>query len=229
MRQGQQNRRNRGRNNGRKVQQNSSGRNHESNGPDVKIRGTASHIAEKYATLARDALSSGDTISSENLFQHAEHYNRIVMSLQSSQANQAQDVQAVSENGPSDIQNGNGNAMSNGEIEQDAGDDKIHQANGEAGKDKSQRSPRGMNGRRRSRKRSNGHANANGNGHGNWSAEHSKNSSSSGHNNNDDTGAVKNKSTNKRSHRTEKSSKKDAQSNVSSGNGMSPPQDGAVV
>ena len=54
MRQGQQSRRGRGR--GRKGQ-NPLTRNYESNGPDVKIRGTAAHIAEKYVSLARDALA----------------------------------------------------------------------------------------------------------------------------------------------------------------------------
>jgi hypothetical protein len=58
-------------------------RNFESNGPDVKIRGTAVHIAEKYMTLARDALASGDIIAAESYFQHAEHYNRIIMAAQS--------------------------------------------------------------------------------------------------------------------------------------------------
>ncbi|MGB6768524.1 MAG: DUF4167 domain-containing protein [Methyloceanibacter sp.] len=80
MRQGQQNRRGRGR--GRKPQ-NPLARNFESNGPDVKIRGTAAHIAEKYMSLARDALASGDLISAESYFQHAEHYNRIIMAAQS--------------------------------------------------------------------------------------------------------------------------------------------------
>ena len=37
-------------------------RSYESNGPDVKIRGTALHIAEKYVQLARDAQSSGDRV-----------------------------------------------------------------------------------------------------------------------------------------------------------------------
>jgi hypothetical protein len=80
MRQGQQNRRGRGR--GRKPQ-NPLARSFESNGPDVKIRGTAAHIAEKYMSLARDALASGDLISAESYFQHAEHYNRIIMAAQS--------------------------------------------------------------------------------------------------------------------------------------------------
>jgi hypothetical protein len=53
-------------------------RSYESNGPDVKVRGTAQHIAEKYMTLARDAQSSGDRVMAENYLQHAEHYNRII-------------------------------------------------------------------------------------------------------------------------------------------------------
>ena len=81
MRQGQQNRRGRGRS-GRKPQ-NPLARNYESNGPDVKIRGTAAHIAEKYMSLARDALASGDMVMAESYFQHAEHYNRIIMAAQS--------------------------------------------------------------------------------------------------------------------------------------------------
>ncbi|MGF3022352.1 DUF4167 domain-containing protein [Methylobacterium aquaticum] len=51
---------------------------YESNGPDVKIRGTAQHIAEKYAQLARDAQASGDPVMAENYFQHGEHYFRII-------------------------------------------------------------------------------------------------------------------------------------------------------
>ncbi len=77
MRQGQQNRRGRGR--GGRKPQNPLARSYESNGPDVKIRGTAAHIAEKYMSLARDALSSGDLVGAESYFQHAEHYNRIIM------------------------------------------------------------------------------------------------------------------------------------------------------
>ncbi len=54
----------------------------ESNGPDVKIRGTPSHIAEKYLQLARDAQSSGDPVAAENYFQHAEHYFRLIAAAQ---------------------------------------------------------------------------------------------------------------------------------------------------
>jgi hypothetical protein len=75
-----QNRRSRGRNN-RKGPNNLS-RSFESNGPDVKIRGTAAHVADKYMTLARDAQAAGDPVAAENYLQHAEHYNRIVMAAQ---------------------------------------------------------------------------------------------------------------------------------------------------
>ena len=50
----------------------------ESNGPDVKIRGTAAQIYEKYAQYARDAHTAGDRIKAENYLQHAEHYYRIM-------------------------------------------------------------------------------------------------------------------------------------------------------
>ncbi len=80
-------------------------RNYESNGPDVKIRGNASHIAEKYSNLARDALSNGDTVMAENYYQHAEHYNRIVAAAQQNnpnpqQANRGDDNRAVNGRGP---------------------------------------------------------------------------------------------------------------------------------
>ena len=60
-------------------------RSYESNGPDVKVRGTAQHIAEKYQTLARDSVSAGDGVAAEAYFQHAEHYNRIIMTAQAQQ------------------------------------------------------------------------------------------------------------------------------------------------
>lgn len=59
-------------------------KNFESNGPDIKIRGTAQHIAEKYVQLARDANAAGDPVVAENYYQHAEHYLRIIASAQES-------------------------------------------------------------------------------------------------------------------------------------------------
>ncbi|MEK9970639.1 MAG: DUF4167 domain-containing protein, partial [Ferrovibrio sp.] len=54
-------------------------RNFDSNGPDVKIRGTATNIFERYCQLARDANASGDRVAAENYLQHAEHYYRIML------------------------------------------------------------------------------------------------------------------------------------------------------
>lgn len=54
----------------------------DSNGPDVRIRGTANQIYDKYLTLARDATSSGDRVKAENYLQHAEHYFRVIRSMQ---------------------------------------------------------------------------------------------------------------------------------------------------
>ncbi len=67
-------------------------RSFESNGPDVKIRGTALHIAEKYTQLARDAMSSGDRVAEQSYLQHAEHYYRIVAAAQA-QNPQPQQIQ----------------------------------------------------------------------------------------------------------------------------------------
>ncbi len=78
-----QNKRMRGRNN--RKGPNPLTRAYELNGPDVKIRGTAQHIAEKYLQLARDAQSSGDSIVAENYLQHSEHYFRIIAAAQTAQ------------------------------------------------------------------------------------------------------------------------------------------------
>ncbi len=89
MRPNQQNNnknRSRGRNNnGGRKHGNPLSRSYESNGPDVKVRGTASHVAEKYLQLARDAQASGDSVMAENYLQHAEHYFRIISAAQAQQ------------------------------------------------------------------------------------------------------------------------------------------------
>jgi hypothetical protein len=95
MRNGQNNNNKRMRNNNNRSNSNSNNNNNnnrrgqnpmtrvfESNGPDIKIRGTASHVAEKYVQLARDARSSGDPVAAENYYQHAEHYFRLIAAAQ---------------------------------------------------------------------------------------------------------------------------------------------------
>lgn len=70
-------------------QQNPVNRSYDSNGPDVRVRGTASQVYDKYQALARDAMSAGDRVMAENYLQHAEHYYRIVLSHQPPQTEQA--------------------------------------------------------------------------------------------------------------------------------------------
>lgn len=78
-----QNKRMRGRNNRRGP--NPLTRSYESNGPDVKVRGTAQHVAEKYTQLARDAHVSGDPVMAESYLQHAEHYYRLIAAAHQAQ------------------------------------------------------------------------------------------------------------------------------------------------
>ena len=106
MRQGQQQQQNRrGRGRGGRKGQSSLSRSFESSGPDVKIRGTAQHIAEKYMSLARDAIGSGDLVLGENYLQHAEHYNRIILAAQTTSSS------------PYDQANGNGQRVARPEGE----------------------------------------------------------------------------------------------------------------
>jgi hypothetical protein len=89
----------------------------DSSGPEIKIRGSASHVYEKYLQLARDANSGGDRVMAENYLQHAEHYYRI-MAAQQAQAAQHQAQQAaqnprpVGADGQPQPQSQNGNAPS---------------------------------------------------------------------------------------------------------------------
>ncbi|MYF87169.1 MAG: DUF4167 domain-containing protein, partial [Rhodospirillaceae bacterium] len=79
MRQNSNQRRGRSRNN----QNRRPGRNQsfDSNGPSVRLRGTAAQLNEKYQALARDATSAGDRVMAENYHQHADHYYRVMISL----------------------------------------------------------------------------------------------------------------------------------------------------
>jgi Domain of unknown function (DUF4167) len=112
MRQGQQNnKRMRGRN---RKGPNPLSRSYESNGPDVKVRGTALHIAEKYVQLARDAQSAGDRIQAESYLQHAEHYYRIVSAAQA-QMPQPQQVYRNDGDGDGDDEDERGDAQTGGQ------------------------------------------------------------------------------------------------------------------
>jgi hypothetical protein len=76
MKQNSNSRRSRGRGNGKRPQKI---HNFDSNGPEGRVRGNAQQVYEKYLAMARDASSVGDRVATENYFQHAEHYFRILM------------------------------------------------------------------------------------------------------------------------------------------------------
>ena len=89
MRHGSTNRRqrNRGNNNGGRGNDNRM-QVFDSNGPDVRIRGTAHQVTEKYLALAKDAASAGDRIMAESYLQHAEHYQRVINAWSENNAHQ---------------------------------------------------------------------------------------------------------------------------------------------
>lgn len=70
-------------------------RNHvfDSNGPDMRLRGTAQQLFEKYLQLGRDATSGGDRVMAESYFQHAEHYFRILNAMNQAAAQHQQSQQ----------------------------------------------------------------------------------------------------------------------------------------
>src|ERR1700678_96712 len=102
----------RSRGRGRRPQNSGSNNNHnpnrtfDSNGPEIKIRGSAAHVYEKYLQLARDANSAGDRVMAENYLQHAEHYYRMMAAAQAQQ--QQYQAQQGQQNG-AQPNNANGN------------------------------------------------------------------------------------------------------------------------
>ena len=105
MRQGPHNKRGRGRggNNNRRSGTPNRNQTFDSNGPDVRIRGNANQVHEKYLNLARDAAQNGDRVLAESFFQHAEHYFRIISAF------------AEEAGGDANRNRGNGAHQNNGE------------------------------------------------------------------------------------------------------------------
>jgi hypothetical protein len=129
MRQGPNVRRSRGRgsnNNGGRRQNNVPLRHQtfDSNGPDVRIRGNAFQVYEKYVTLARDAQTAGDRIAAESYFQHAEHYFRIIglINEQSGENQRGRDSRNPN-GGANGHAGGNGNGQDQEDDDQDDDED----------------------------------------------------------------------------------------------------------
>lgn len=123
MRQGQFPKKNRGRN---RRPSNSGSRVYESSGPDVKIRGNAPHVSEKYLALARDAQAAGDPIAAENYNQHAEHYIRIIAASQAQQPTQTETPEPEAE--ASGGGRGNGASRSRGRSNRANGDGRKNES-----------------------------------------------------------------------------------------------------
>jgi len=104
-----QNDRSRGRQTNRGREPNPLTGSYDPHGPDVRIRGSALHVAERYLQLARDAHTGGNPIATENYLQHAEHYFRLIAAAQAAQL-QAQKggVRATGESGPEDLDDDDG-------------------------------------------------------------------------------------------------------------------------
>jgi len=110
MRQGNNSRRSRGRSNGKRLPRGSN--QIDSHGPEVRVRGTARQVFDKYLALGRDATTTGDRIIAENMFQHAEHYSRI-LALAQENAEQRNDTREEGENRRDNGQNINPNQETN--------------------------------------------------------------------------------------------------------------------
>ena len=79
-------------------------RSYDSRGPDIRIRGTALHVAERYLQLARDAHTASNPVAAENYLQHAEHYFRLVAAPQAEQLEgQTSDGRATEHSAPEDL------------------------------------------------------------------------------------------------------------------------------
>jgi hypothetical protein len=93
-------------------------RNHvfDSNGPDIRVRGTAQQLFEKYLQLGRDATSGGDRVTAEGYFQHAEHYFRILNAMnQAAQQTQPPGAQGNQAGGQAQGNVGNRRSYQNGD------------------------------------------------------------------------------------------------------------------
>ncbi|MCR9223810.1 MAG: DUF4167 domain-containing protein [Hyphomonas sp.] len=129
-------------------------RHYESNGPEVRIRGSAQQILDKYMQYARDAQTSGDRVKAEALFQHAEHYARIVAVFEKQKEEarlerEARDAAKAEERAQRDAERA-AQSEADDENPQESGDDAISEASSDSSEDakprRRSRKPRDENG-----------------------------------------------------------------------------------
>ena len=131
MRQGQNAKRSRGRGRRGGGQGFSLNRVFESNGPDVKVRGTVQQVYEKYLNLSRDANSAGDRIAAETYMQHAEHYFRLMCAMQA-QSGQPRNMTQAPVQGYEPQPEIDTTPGAQGRDEEDEGDEDEDETTGEA-------------------------------------------------------------------------------------------------
>lgn len=127
MRQGQNPKRSRGRSGGGRRNVSPRHQNFDSNGPSIRIRGNAHQVYEKYLQLARDAHTAGDRIAAENMYQHAEHYFRLVNIEDGDNSQPRQNRGDSNDSRSSDRQN-SGNEQPDTDDSTDTGDETVQKA-----------------------------------------------------------------------------------------------------
>ncbi len=135
----------------------------DSNGPDVKLRGTPQTIAEKYMQMGRDAQSAGDSVAAENYYQHAEHYYRLWAASQpvgqSLQMSRKYGEEEFDENGDYIVDEEGENAQADGNTSSESGESQAEGQQGEQaaqGEGQPQRGPRNNNSRDQNNRDNNG-------------------------------------------------------------------------
>lgn len=86
--------RGRNNNNNRGRHQNPRNQTFDSNGPEGRVRGSATQVLDRYLAQARDAQAADDGVLAENLFQHAEHYYRVLSAANAQFEQQQRERQA---------------------------------------------------------------------------------------------------------------------------------------
>ena len=123
MRQGSHSKRNRGRGGNRRSGTPSRNHTFDSNGPDIRIRGNAHQVHEKYINLAREASTNGEAVLAESYFQHAEHYYRILSAFtdesNSEQNKNRSNQSSLGENNNAQQQTSTGQSVSKNGTEKD--------------------------------------------------------------------------------------------------------------
>ncbi len=139
----------------------------DSNGPDVKLRGTPQTIAEKYMQMGRDAQSAGDSVAAENYYQHAEHYYRLWAASQpvgqSLQMSRKYGEEEFDENGDYIVDEEGENAQADGNIAPEGQEPQAEGQQAEQGQGENQQRPfRNNNNNRDQNNRDNNNNGSNG-------------------------------------------------------------------